>query len=141
LFVTRSSLFDGKVAPVATFTYDRLTVYQVAEELCDLTWEVARGWDSLSRDTADSIGANIAEGSGRGSFADNRRHVRIARGSFYEARFWLRRANRRELLTPAQVARLQPLVERLGPLLNGYLRSLGRATQGTTVEERVTNYE
>jgi four helix bundle protein len=134
---------------MATFAYDKLAVYRVAEELCDLVWQVVRGRDGLSRDTigkqlvraADSIGANIAEGAGRGSYANNKRHVRIARGSFYETRFWLRRAHRRKPLTPDQTARLQPVTERLGPLLNGYLRSLGRPAPHPAVEERVTDNE
>jgi four helix bundle protein len=45
-------------------------------------------WSVFARDTvgkqlvkaADSVGANIAEGTGRGTFVDNRRFVRIARG-------------------------------------------------------------
>ena len=40
---------------------------------------------------ADSIGANILEGTGRGSFQDNRRFVKIARGSLNETQHWLRR--------------------------------------------------
>lgn len=109
-------------------------MYQVAEELADELWTIMRGWDAVAQNTvgqqmvraADSIGANIAEGTGRKSYKDNQRFIKIARGSLYETQHWLRRAFTRKLLTPDQVARLQPLVERLGPLLNGYLRSIGR---------------
>ena len=69
-------------------------------------------WDAFARDTvgkqlvkaADSIGANIAEGTGRGSYQDNRRFIRIARGSLYETRHWLRRAYKRNLLSDEQKA-------------------------------------
>jgi four helix bundle protein len=52
---------------------------------------------------ADSIGANIAEGTGRGSYLDNRRFVLIARGSLYETQHWLRRAVRRNLLNEDEI--------------------------------------
>ncbi|MGL4420748.1 MAG: four helix bundle protein, partial [Gemmataceae bacterium] len=84
---------------------------------------------------------NIAEGTGRGSTADNRRFVWIARGSFYETKHWLRRAFQRDLLTNDQVDKLRPLVDRLGPLLNGYLRSLNRPTQASNPQQQVTNNE
>ena len=74
---------------------------------------------------ADSIGANIAEGAGRGSFQDNRRCVRIARGSLNETKHWLRRAYSRKLLVDADIDRLKPLVDELAPRLNAYLRSIG----------------
>ena len=74
---------------------------------------------------ADSIGANIAEGAGRGSFQDNRRFVKIARGSLNETRHWLRRAYRRALLSEAQVKGMKSLVDELGPRLNAYLKSIG----------------
>lgn len=72
--------------------FEKLQVYQLSEKLADSIWEIVVTWDSFSKDTvgkqivrsADSIGANIAEGSGRGSLPDNRRYVRIARGSLYE---------------------------------------------------------
>ena len=65
--------------------FENLRVYQLSEKLADSIWRVAKGWDQLAKDTigrqliraADSIGANIAEGTGRGSFQDNRRFVRI----------------------------------------------------------------
>jgi four helix bundle protein len=75
---------------------------------------------------ADSVGANIAEGTGRGSFQDNRRFVRIARGSLYETRHWLRRAYVRELLTDEHVNLTKPILDNLTPMLNAYLKSIGR---------------
>ena len=67
---------------------------------------------------ADSIGANIAEGTGRGSYADSKRFLRTARGSHYETRHWLRRAYRRKMLTEEQLERLLPLLDNLSPMLN-----------------------
>jgi four helix bundle protein len=74
---------------------------------------------------ADSIGANIAEGSGRGSYQDNRRFVRVARGSLYETKHWLRRAYRRKLLSPEQTENLKSILDNLCPMLNAYLKSIG----------------
>ena len=100
---------------MATVTFHDLLVYQLSEELCDAVWDIVRTWPPLARDTvgkqvvrsADSIGANIAEGSGRGSYADNKRFIRIARGSFYETKHWLRRAFQRKLVTPEQTESLR----------------------------------
>ena len=113
--------------------FEMLRVYQLAEEIADLVWEVVIRWDHLAQDTvgkqfikaADSIGANIAEGTGRGSFADNRRFARIARGSLFEVRHWLRRAYRRELLTENEVANFRELVDELTPRLSAYINSIG----------------
>lgn len=114
--------------------FENLRVYLLAEQLADEVWEIVRKWDMLARDTvgkqlvraADSIGANIAEGSGRGSNLDYRRFLRIARGSVCETQHWLRRAFRRKLLTPEQIACLKAMVDPLAPTLNAYLRSIGR---------------
>jgi four helix bundle protein len=113
--------------------FENLRVYQLSEKLSDSIWKIARGWDQLAKDTigrqliraADSIGANIAEGTGRGSFQDNRRFVRNARGSLYETRHWLRRAHARRLLSVEEVKAVKPILDELGPKLNAYLRSIG----------------
>jgi four helix bundle protein len=115
--------------------FEKLRVYRLSEELADGIWDIALNWEKFAKDTvgrqivrsADSIGANIAEGSGRGSYQDNRRFVRTARASLNETQHWLRRAYKRKLLTPAQVALLRPLIDELAPRLNAYLKSIGPA--------------
>ncbi|HVS34919.1 MAG TPA: four helix bundle protein [Gemmataceae bacterium] len=115
-------------------SFEELRVYQLAEEPADAVWFTALRWNSLARDmigkqiirAADSVGANIAEGTGRGTYQENRRFIRISRGSLYETRHWLRRAFRRKLLSDEEVDRRKPLVEKLGPHLNAYLKSIGR---------------
>jgi four helix bundle protein len=106
----------------------------MSEDLADEIWRIVTGWDYFARDTvgkqmvraADSIGANIAEGTGRGSVHDNRRFVRVARGSLYETRHWLRRSFRRKLLTTQQTEKIRPLIDNVSPMLNAYLRMLGK---------------
>ena len=74
---------------------------------------------------ADSIGANIAEGTGRGSFADNRRFAKIARASLFEVRHWLRRAHQRKLLSKNDILALQEIIDELTPKLSAYIKSIG----------------
>jgi four helix bundle protein len=121
--------------------FERLRVYQSSEEIADLIWDLVIKWDSFSRDTvgkqlvraADSVGANISEGDGRGTYPENRRFVRTARGSLNEVKHFLRRAFRRRLLNQANVAALKPLVDELGPKLNSYLKSIGTRRPPTTI--------
>lgn len=118
---------------MASVDFENLEVYKLAEKLSDQIWDIIALWDHFAKDTvgkqlvraADSVGANIAEGSGRGSYQDNRRFVRIARGSLNETKHWLRRAFRRKLLADDQITALKPLLDELAPRLNAYLRSIG----------------
>ena len=115
-------------------SFENLIVYQLSEDIADLIWDIVVKWNILARDTvgkqlikaADSIGANIAEGTGRGSYADNRRFARIARGSLFEVKHWLRRAYRRNLLTESEVSNLQNLINELTPKLSAYINSIGK---------------
>ena len=114
-------------------SFENLEVYRLAERLAHAVWEIVIVWKPFARDTvgkqlvraADSVGANIAEGTGRGAFPDNRRFVRIARGSLNETKHWLRRSYKRRLLSREQTQRLKPLVDELAPRLNAYLKSIG----------------
>jgi four helix bundle protein len=113
--------------------FENLRVYKLSEELADTIWDIVIRWDSFAKDTvgkqivrsADSVGANISEGTGRGSFQDNRRFVRTARGSLNETQHFLRRAFKRKLLSKQDVEKLKPIVDNLAPQLNSYLKSIG----------------
>jgi four helix bundle protein len=67
---------------------------------------------------ADSVGANIAEATGRWHVKDRRRLLFIARGSLYETEHWIACAERRGLLTPGTVTRAQRIARPLNGLIN-----------------------
>jgi four helix bundle protein len=125
---------------MARTQFENLEVYRLSENLADYFWDLVVGWENFANFSvgsklvraADSIGCNIAEGAGRGSFKDNRRFVKIARGSLNETKHLLRRAYRRRLLAESDVAQLKPLMDELAPRLNAYLRSIGRGTANAT---------
>lgn len=117
---------------MARSNFENLDVYRLAEEIADRVWFIVEVWPTLARDTtgkqlvrsADGIGANIAEGSGRGTYRDNCNFINYARGSLYETKHWLRRAYRRKLLTEQQINELRPIIDELAPRLNAYLQSI-----------------
>ena len=119
---------------MARTNLESLRVYRLAESLADQIWSIVVKWNVFARDTVgkqlvravDSIGANIAEGTGRGTFVDNRRFVRIARGSLNETQHWLRRAYKRHLLNDKEIRSLKPIIDELAPKLNAYLNSIGK---------------
>jgi len=134
---------------MARTDFENLRIYRLAEEIADLAWTVVVSWELFARDTvgkqfvrsADSIGANLAEGSGRGSYADNKRFARIARGSLFEVKHWLRRAYTRKLLSQNDVVSFQTLIEELTPKLSAYIRAIGTRKNGHSTRngESLTN--
>ena len=108
--------------------FENLQIYQLAEKLSDEIWKTVASWDGFAKDTvgkqlvrsADRVGANIAEGSGRGTDQDNRRFLRIARGSLYETKHWLKRAYKRGLLQREQAHSMKLLMGELLLKLNAY---------------------
>jgi four helix bundle protein len=87
-------------------TFKELVAYRRAVALADevhdhvVNWPKADLWSSgiqLLR-AVDSVGANIAEATGRWHTPDRRRFLYIARGSLMETEHWLLCAERRGLL-------------------------------------------
>ncbi|HEV3386551.1 MAG TPA: four helix bundle protein [Gemmata sp.] len=122
-------------------SFEQLHVYRLAECLANDVWKIVTQWGMFARDTigkqfvraADSIGSNLAEGHGRGSYADNKRFVHIARGSLNETICWVQRAATRKLLTPEQVVSLSAITDELGPRLNAYLNFIIKQLQNKAV--------
>ncbi|HNH83072.1 MAG TPA: four helix bundle protein [Acidobacteriota bacterium] len=112
--------------------FEKLLVYQISERLADEIWKIVLTWGTFEKNTIgsqlvraiDSVGANIAEGTGRAGKAEKRYFTRIARGSLTETQHWSRRAYRRNLLTNTQTQILKDLLDSLAPKLNAYLRSM-----------------
>ena len=102
-----------------------LTAYRLAVELADHVHEAVSHWPSFARWTvvlqivrsADSIGANIAEASGRWHEADKRRLLIVARGSLYETEHWLLRAQTRGLPTAETDEKLGELMRTINGLI------------------------
>ena len=119
---------------MAFLPFEDLNVFQLAEQLADEIWDIVITWKYFEKitlgqqwvDAADSVGANIAEGAGRGTPKENKRFIRISRGSFNETKYWLRRAKRRKLVDAAQTTKLQILIDQIGPSLNAYMNSIGK---------------
>ena len=114
--------------------FEDLRVFMLAEQLADEIWDIVITWKYFERNTvgqqwvdaADSVGANIAEGAGRGTPNDNKRFIRISRGSYNETKYWFKRSLKRQLINDEQEMKLNRMIDELGPSLNAYLNSIGK---------------
>ncbi len=119
-------------------TLDELEVYRIAIDIGERVWtEVAR-WDSFAKDTvgkqlvraADSIAANISEGFGRFHYKENRHFGYYGRGSLFETKTWLLKAEQRKLISGEDHRKFEQDLNRLGRMLNAYIKSIGNDYQG-----------
>jgi four helix bundle protein len=105
--------------------YKDLDAFKLAVVLADDLHRLIRAWPSLDqRDlggqlnrAADSVGANIAEAAGRWTKAERRRLLLNARGSLYEAEYWIDRATARSLPLPESKENLDRIVHALNGLI------------------------
>ena len=111
-----------------------LEIYQMAEDLSDIIWNICIKWDYFAKDTigkqlvraADSISANLAEGHGRFHFKDCLNFCYYARGSLEETKSWLSKAIRRNLIA-FEIDEIKQIMEILPRKLNAYINSIRKA--------------
>jgi len=117
---------------MTTSKFEELEIYQLAEKLSDMIWDIIIKWDSFPRRTvgvqyvnaSDSVGANIAEGYGKGSYAARSRFAKISRGSLFETRYWTNKSYRRKLLSNQEFNELNDIIEVLLPKVSSYINYL-----------------
>ncbi len=121
---------------------ENLRIVKEAEDIADEIWDEVIKWDYFAKnsvgkqivDSADSVGANIAESQGRFQPGDVIHFLHIARGSLQEAKFWLKRALRRKLMSEDRYKYFQDKYDNLLPQLNAYI-----TTQKQRKKRKLTN--
>jgi len=114
-----------------------LRVLQIAESIADDVWKLVVTWERFERDVVggqlaraiDSVGANIAEGFGRFHYGDKLVFLYYARGSLFEAKYWLNRARVRHLIPTDQARDMSSRLTDLARQLNAFASSLKRQRQ------------
>ncbi|MDO8614470.1 MAG: four helix bundle protein [Dehalococcoidia bacterium] len=134
------------------YNYQRLDVWQKAQEVAAAVIRMAR---ALPRDPASvtlarqlvaaagSVGANVAEGHGRYTFAAYRNHLSIARGSACEAGSWLDLLTRTEYINPSHNDSLQKELSSIVAILTSKMRDLDNraaAQKRPAVREATAGY-
>jgi four helix bundle protein len=110
-----------------------LELYQLAESFSDDIWFIVLEWDYFAKDTlakqlvrsADSIGANIAEGFGRYHYKENKNFCYFSRGSLIETKGWLNKAKTRNLISETQYSEYLNKLSTIHLKLNAYLKQIG----------------
>lgn len=117
------------------YNLEDLEVYQLAESFSDEIWFIVGDWDYFAKDTvgkqivrsADSIGANIAEGYGRYHYKENRNFCYFSRGSIIETKGWLKKSRIRNLINEEQYNALFEKLQTIHLKLNAYLKFIGKS--------------
>ena len=111
---------------------EELKVYELGMEIGNLVWHFVKEWDFFNRDTlgkqivrsADSIALNISEGYGRFNFAEKRVFLYYSRGSAFETRTALTKANQRSLISNSEFSLLMLKLDQFVFSLNSYIKSI-----------------
>jgi four helix bundle protein len=118
------------------YNLEDLEVYKLAESFSEEIWILVSKWNYFAKDTigkqivrsADSIGANIAEGYGRYHYKENRNFCFFSRGSILETKGWLIKSKNRELITEDQFNVLFEQLQTIHLKLNAYLKFIGKSS-------------
>jgi four helix bundle protein len=121
------------------YNLEDLELYQLTESFSNEIWFIVNEWDYFAKDSvgkqmvrsADSIGANIAEGYGRYRYKENKNFCYFSRGSIIETKDWLKKANARKLLNEEQFNVLFEKLQTIHLKLNSYLKFIGKSNGDT----------
>jgi four helix bundle protein len=126
---------------MGSYKLDDLEVYRRSEKLSDEIWEEVLSWkDYFIKDTigkqlvrsADSIGANIAEGYGRFHYKENKNFCYFSRGSIMETKSWLTKLKTRNIINENNPDRLLDELTQVHKMLNSYIKFIGNTNAPPT---------
>ncbi len=106
-----------------------LQVYDSSMKIGEDVWNIVMGWENFAKDTIgkqlvrsiDSVAANLSEGFGRYHFREKTHFSYYSRGSLYESKTWLTKANDRNLITNEKFEHLLTEIDKIGIKLNNYI--------------------
>jgi four helix bundle protein len=112
-------------------------VYNLAMGLGEEVWACVDQWTYFQKDTVgkqlvracDSIAANLSEGLGRYHFKEIKNFSYYSRGSLFETKTWLAKANSRKLVSEAQFSKMITEIEIIGKMINSYINSIGSVNE------------
>ena len=116
---------------------EELRVYNQAMDLGEEVWQIVIKWGYLEKDTVgkqlvravDSIAANLSEGFGRYHFNETKHFGYYSRGSLFETKTWLKKANNRGLVSDNTFMKFDSEMNSIGKMLNAYIKSIGSQTK------------
>jgi len=108
-----------------------MEIYQLAREMSAIAWEIYKVLKPEIRfkiggqfiESADSVGANIAEGYGRFHYLEKVKFYHNSRGSLYETIHWLELLKERDLIDLSLFNSFKNKSTQLSPKLNACIKS------------------
>ncbi|OGD63675.1 hypothetical protein A2160_04470 [Candidatus Beckwithbacteria bacterium RBG_13_42_9] len=114
-------------------SFEDLLVWQKSQALIEKTIGEMRKWrwnkltEELTKQlyrSVQSIGANIAEGYGRGSSKDFQRFLIISRGSLSETGHWLHQAYKERHITLEKLDEFKSMMNEINKMLASFISKL-----------------
>ena len=109
-------------------------VYNLAMNIGEVIYNEVIKLDDFSKKTigiqllraTDSIAANLSEGMGRYHYKERKNFSYYSRGSLFETKTWLTKANNRKLISNNDFSSIIKDLETIGIKLNNYINTIGK---------------
>lgn len=110
--------------------------WKIAEEV----WAIVVKWRYFEKDTVgkqfvravDSIASNLAEGLGRYHYKEAKNFAYYSRGSLFETKAWLTKAQSRALIKNEEFESIFSKLDVVGKMINTYIKSIGGSSDPPT---------
>ncbi|HMN16497.1 MAG TPA: four helix bundle protein [Ignavibacteriaceae bacterium] len=115
---------------------EELQVYQLSIQIAERIWDIVIEWDYFSKDVigkqlikaVDSIAANLSEGFGRYFYKENKQFCYYSRGSLFETKTWIKKANNRKLIDDKIYSEIIVELDTIGIKINNYIKTIGKTS-------------